>query len=217
MKEYIKKWNNYKIGDVRWINKNRDHFSRTKFLQYIDRKEVNDILEIGGGELIEATALLANRGGIKYSVADISPVFLKNARKIKEINVYKGDMVNLPFEDKQFDLIYVHSVLEHSPNIITTLREFSRVSKRFYLTMFKWMNKTGGLKSNYKEKKKFYSTLFNIDMLLNLVMDFGFVDEVLVCSPDGDSMSFEEYKAKNPDLDGNRNKMTISIIGSWDE
>lgn len=215
MPEYIKKWNNYKIGSVEWINKNRTHFSRVKFIDYILNSDVKSILEIGGGELWEAQELLKSSKEINYSVADISPLFLDFANKIDGITVYQADMVDLPFDDNQFDMIYMNSVLEHSPDIAKTIKGFSRVSKYFYFTMFKWANVTGGLESYYKSKKHFYSTVFNINQLIELIKKYGNIEDIFLCSPEEYISTLDDYMALHPEEDRHRDSNYLSIVGKW--
>ena len=67
----------------------------------------------------------------------MSDTFLNFANKIEGIKAYKGDMIDIPLLDKQVDVVYCTSVLEHSPNIQKTIQEMSRVSNEFYFNMFK--------------------------------------------------------------------------------
>ena len=91
----------------------------------------------------------------------------------------------------------------------------SRVSNRFYFNMFKWKMISGDLKSRYKSKKKYYSTAFNIDMLLDLINEYGNIEQLVVCPPDGEEMDFNKYRELNKDVDINRNRKYLSIIGEW--
>ncbi|MFW6130515.1 MAG: methyltransferase domain-containing protein, partial [Atribacterota bacterium] len=126
MREYKKKWEKYNIGNIKWIDSNREHFCRKHFIDYvISDSTIRSILEIGGGELIEAQKIIDLRKDISYSVVDVSSVFLSYCDKIDGIDGYCGDMVNLPFKNKYFDLVYGSSILEHSPDIKKTLKGFT--------------------------------------------------------------------------------------------
>ena len=47
--------------------------------------------------------------------------------------IVHGDMNDIPYDDKTFDLIFCCHAFEHSENPLQTLREFKRVSKRFII------------------------------------------------------------------------------------
>lgn len=216
MVDYISKWNKYKgIEDIRWITKNRDHIAKKKFVEYVIESDVCNIVEVGAGDLTEGQQILAKKT-IDYSIVDISPLFLNYVKEIEpQVKTYMADMISLPFENKQFDLIYTCSVLEHSPDILKTIKEFSRVSKSFYFTIFKWMNKSGGLVSSYNGEKGFFSTYFNIHLLIGLIEKYGTIKESFVCSPSKYLMKFEDYLKYDKDIDKHRNKNYLSLIGEW--
>lgn len=215
MKEYKKKWNKYEIGKVSWINDNRKHIVRKKFIDFIKKSDVKSIVEIGGGELVEAQSLISYNANLNYAIVDISKVFLDYARSIKGIEVYEGSMVDIPIYNKKFDFVYCTSVLEHSPDIHKTMEEMKRISDKFYFNMFTWKIKTGDLKSKYHRKKKYFSTVFNIDMLLDLIREHGDIEEMTVCNKEGGEISFDKYRVKNPDIDINRNTKYLLIRGVW--
>ena len=216
MKEYKNKWNNYKIGFVPWINDNRTHYCRTKFIDFVEQEDFKKIVEIGGGELIEAREIVSRDPTIDYFVVDVSDIFLSVAEKIKGLTCFKGEMTNIPLIDKQVDLIYCSSVLEHSPDIYKTIKEMSRVSKGFYFNMFKWKMKTGNLKSSYRSKKSYYSSVFNIDMLIDLIKEYGDIRSMIVYGKDSGETDFAEYRKLNPEIDGNRNQKYLAIQGYWE-
>lgn len=212
--EYKNKWNNYKIGDIEWINSRRDMLYRKKFIEYIKNSNISTILEIGPGEFIEGRVIIEEMPNIKYSVMDISNTFLEYCRSIERLKCYEGEMCKTPFLDKQFDVVYVSSVLEHSPYITKTINEFSRISKCFYFNMFKWNYKNGDLISIYIDKKKYFSTAFNIEMLLDLIKSMGIIDQCFVCN---DSMidDFNTYIEKNNHTGEHRGNGYLSIVGRW--
>ena len=215
MKEYKNKWNNYEIGSIKWIDINREHCCREKFVEYMERENIKSIIEVGGGELIEAQKIISKDTGVDYVVVDVSDTFLKFANSINGVSAFKGDMIDIPFDNKEYDLIYCSSVLEHSPDIRNTIKEMSRVSNKFYFNMFTWNMKTGNLESVFQNKKKYYSTVFNIDMLLELIGEYGKIEEMAVYSRDGGDESWDDYRRDNPDIDENRNGKYLLIRGSW--
>jgi len=215
MKNYNKKWNNYEIENIKWINLNKDHLCRYKFVDYVEKENIKDIVEVGGGELIEARKILSNNYNISYVVVDVSDTFLDFAKTIDRVEGIKGDMINIPLKDKQVDLIYCSSVLEHSPDIRKTIKEMSRISNRFYFNMFKWKMKTGDLISVFRHKKQYYSTTFNIDALISLIREYGNIDKLIVYDREKVEEKFSSYRENNVDIDINRNGKYLAIIGSW--
>jgi len=216
MVDYKKKWNKYKIGEVEWINNRKEHPARKIFIDYVEKDEsIQSIIEVGGGELVEATAIKKFREDLEYTAVDISDVFLGYCNSLNKFNCVRGDMCELPFEDKSFDLFFVSSVLEHSPNVAKTISEAARVSDRFVLTLFKWRMISGGLESNYHTKKKYYTTLFNIDAIIDSIESVGGKFECkLMSSPDGDVSDFDEYR-KSYSEDKHRNGSYLTLIGEW--
>ena len=128
------KWNKYDIGKISWINNRKRHISRSKYIEHTLNFDFNNILEIGAGEVIEAQEIRNQRPDINYTVLDVSDVFLKNAKKLG-FKTVKGEMHKTGFKDKEFDLIYLSAVLEHSPDIYETIKELARVGHNFYFTI----------------------------------------------------------------------------------
>ena len=215
MKEYKNKWNNYEIGSIKWIDINKEHYCREKFVEYVEMENIKSIIEVGGGELIEAQKIISKDKDVDYVVVDVSDTFLKFADSIGGVSAFKGDMIDIPFDNKKYDLIYCSSVLEHSPDIRKTIKEMSRVSNKFYFNMFKWNMKTGNLESVFQDKKKYYSTVFNIDMLLELIGKYGNIEEMAIYNRNGEEESWDDYRRDNPDIDINRNGKYLLIRGSW--
>ena len=218
MKEYKKKWNKYEKGKVPWINSRKTHPSRRHFINYVEENfPSGKILEIGGGELIEAKEITRSFPDVQYSVADISNFFLDACKGFDSITGYEADMTNLPFKDKEFDLVFASSVLEHSPDIVETISELSRVSNSFYFTMFKWKMITGNLLAEYRIKKRYFSTMFNIDDLFELIETHGIIHNSVMCFEDGSSeIKFDIYRKKDQNQkDIHRTGDRLIIIGEW--
>ncbi|MFA6088648.1 MAG: class I SAM-dependent methyltransferase [Candidatus Woesearchaeota archaeon] len=211
--EYKKKWDQYKIGDVEWININKEHTCRNKYIEYVLNSSFNKILEIGGGELLEAQRIISNKG-IRYSVIDVSKTFLQHYKKMG-VEFKEGDMIKIPYPDKEFDLVYMSSVIEHSPGIKKTILELKRVSSFFYINMFKWRMKTGGLKSLYVKNKKYYSSYFNIWKLIDLFSKFSSIERMFLSNRDGKNPEIIEFSEYKYDGDEHRTGWYLTIIGKW--
>lgn len=216
--EYVTKWNNYKVGKVKWLDIRRDHPCREEYVNYIvGRRDIKNILEVGGGEMNEAHLILEKAPYILYSTVNVSDFFLDMAREVKGVKVYKADMIKLPFKEKSFNIIYMSSVIEHSPNIYKTIKEVARVGREFYFNLFTWrMGKNGDLKSRYIRKKKYYSTPFNIFELMNLISEYGVIEQKFLTGKDIGIINFnEKYFAKNGKMDIHRNGRYLTLIGKW--
>ena len=80
----------------------------------------------GTGDL----AVAAEREGGIVTGLDFSPRMLERARRKSEtVTWIEGDLLELPFEDGSFDLVFGHAVLHHLPNLHRAFGEFRRVLK----------------------------------------------------------------------------------------
>jgi len=215
-KGYDKRWDTYKVKNIKFVNFNREHLCRKRFVEFVEKEGIKNIIEVGGGEFIEAQQIIAKNLVDNYSIVDVSKVFLELARSIDGINAFEGNMIGTPFSDKEFDLLYCCSVIEHSPDIQKTIKEMSRISNRFYITMYKWRNKTGDLKSYFKKKKGYYSTAFNVDSIIDLIeSQGGDIKSLMIYDRHEGEGTFEDYRAENGDIDSNRNGKYLAIEGVW--
>lgn len=207
------KWNKYKIGEIPWVNKRKNHLCRGEFVEYVLKSKPfkKNILEVGAGEAIEAQMIRKLDEHINYNILDVSDTFLENAKKLG-FECFKGEMHNTNFKDKQFDLIYGCSILEHSPDLNKTFSEFQRISKYFYFTMFKWKMRSGGIKSVY-HPRKYFTSVFNIDQLLSLLSKYGTIKETFICTEKGKKIDFKTYRKQFKKIDHHRNGNYLSIIG----
>ena len=219
MPEYTNKWNNYKVGEVPWINNRKLHPHIGLFVRYAinNLDSIKHILEIGAGECIEAQKLKElSSGKITYDILDVSDTFLKYASSLG-FNTSKGDMVKTGKNYKQYDMVYCCCILEHSPDIHRTIAELARISKTFYLTLFKWKFKNGNLESEFHGKKRYYSSEFNLFHLMELIKHYGKIDKkIMSIEKTGEYMELDDYIAKySTDVDLHRNRDYLSITGVW--
>lgn len=104
-------------------------------LQKIDIKSQKSILEVGCGFGRNMKYLIDQ--GInpkRITGVDISPEMIKKARKYlrKGSTLKTGNILELPFKDNSFDLVFTHGVLMHvePKNIQRAISELVRVSKK---------------------------------------------------------------------------------------
>ncbi len=210
------KWNNYEIGSVPWINLRKSHLSKLKYIDHIINSKFKNILEIGAAEAIEAQEIRKHRDDINYTLLDVSDTFLEYVRGIG-FTAIKGEMHNTNLGDKEFDLVYLASVLEHSPDLNKTFKELQRISRAFYFTMFKWRMKGKKIKSNYVEKRKYFSSEFSIDKVLGLLKNHGDIEQMFICTKDNKYIEYDEYLKELGDVNKHRNVNYLSIIGKFKE
>ena len=213
--KYQKKWNNYTIGDISWINKRRNHPSRKFFVDWVRANNIQSIVEIGAGELIEAKQL----SELDYLIVDFSKVFLSEARK--QGFKTKRSCMALVRTEKKYDVVYMNSVLEHSPNLEMTFKALRRISKRFFITLFKWSyNGRHGLRPAYcKTGGGYFSTPFDLDKLLELIKVYGDIDGSFVTSSkEKEIIPYKKYRKSLGIIKGeykHRNGRYLSIYGTW--
>ena len=94
----------------------------------LSNKKYNKLLDIGCGKGFTGKSII-NFCKNYYGI-DISSSAVKIAKKkIKNGNFVVGSALNLPYEDKTFDLIVCSEVLEHIPKFKKAIKEISRVVK----------------------------------------------------------------------------------------
>jgi len=216
--EEIPLWHRRKIGKNSFINETLDRPSRKEYINFVKNLNVKSILEIGPGEGQDAEKVLQWKK-IKYCAVDVSEVFLKHCSKIEGLSTTVASMDDLPFGKKEFTLVYARHVLEHSSNIRITLNEMRRVSNRYFIVMFKWRWKSGGIKSKYRPTKgKIYSTAFKLSNLLEQIKNRSKSMETMIMQKTGKTYGIKEYAAIRPkdeyDLSSKKGNDLI-ITGVW--
>ncbi|MDQ1535045.1 MAG: hypothetical protein QOF28_2806 [Actinomycetota bacterium] len=89
------------------------------------------VLEVGTGEGAEAEQLI--RRGARWSGIDLTPESIERVgtrlalRGLRFDDLRQASVLDLPFEDDSFDVVFSHGVLHHVPEIHTAQREIHRV------------------------------------------------------------------------------------------
>jgi SAM-dependent methyltransferase len=94
------------------------------FERWADR----DVLEAGCG--IGTDAMQFVRAGARYTGIDFSPTALELAQRRPELagaRLLRASVVELPFDDASFDLVYSNGVIHHLPETRRAVAEFHRV------------------------------------------------------------------------------------------
>ena len=211
--KYAKKWDKYTIGNVHFINARKTHPSRKLFVDWVRENKIKSIMEIGAGELVEAKQLK----DLDYLIVDLSKLFIGHAED-EGFKTIKKCMC-LVDSKRMFDVVYMNSVLEHTPNVEMAIKNLKKQSKRFFITMFKWsFNSKHSLRSFYV-KGNYFSTLFDIDKLFKLFNQYGTIEGGFASNPDSNEiLPYKKYLAKFNRARGyhhHRNGTHLSFYGTW--
>lgn len=93
------------------------------------------ILEVGcgSGRIMEALISVSPHLNLekRLSGCDVSPAMLDKAKaRFPGLPLHQADVFNLPFQDKQFDVVLAFEVLSHLPSIRKPLLEMMRVANQ---------------------------------------------------------------------------------------
>jgi SAM-dependent methyltransferase len=108
-----------------------NRYKREKFLRrFLGSMPVEGVavLEVGcgpGGNLAE----LMRRQPRRLVGCDISPKMVKLAQRTG-VEIFALDGTGLPFADREFDLVYTVTVLQHNPEIDELIADMCRVSRQ---------------------------------------------------------------------------------------
>jgi SAM-dependent methyltransferase len=102
------------------------------------------VSEIKGGTLLEAGCGAGHHGvslsrrGFDVTSIDLTLNGVRQAKKLAEhekqdIEYVCGDIKQLPFRDKQFDICFCSLVLHHFVSLDNLLKELARVTKRYFV------------------------------------------------------------------------------------
>lgn len=96
--------------------------------------------EVKGKEILDAgcgtgifSIIFANNGAAKVVGIDISPGSLATARSLKDkfnlenVEIRKEDMLDLPFEDESFDIVWAWGTVHHTTHPLRAISELIRV------------------------------------------------------------------------------------------
>ncbi len=140
-------WNRNPCGDAQ-VELNRQDFEsffkkydafrykeEAYILQCLDQISFTDkrVLEIGLGQGADAEQLI--RRGARWSGLDLTPESVARVkkrfalRKLTYEAVKQGSVLEIPFEDASFDIVFSFGVLHHVPEIKKAQREILRVLK----------------------------------------------------------------------------------------
>ncbi len=203
-----RKWN-YKVGSAHFINVHRNHPHIDVAVDVMMQPHIKSVIEIGPGEMLEYQRVKCQKE-LDYTIIDVSDTFIEHCKeKFPEVKRIQSSIETAKIK-KRADLVFVSSVLEHVDDISKVMPRIISMADRFHFVMFKWVYDRGGLESKFVTTKlgeKFYSTTFNIHMLLKLIREHGDIEYTKVAVNDTrEILDFEEYRKglSGEDRCGNR-------------
>ena len=121
-------WLGFELGLFRpverWWALRKAEVKRKRLLPFLTKEE--SVLEVGSGN--GALAKLLGQEGMKLSALDIEHKSL-----FRDVNVRVYDGQKFPFNDRQFDVCQLITMLHHTTNTEELIREAKRVSNRIII------------------------------------------------------------------------------------
>jgi ubiquinone/menaquinone biosynthesis C-methylase UbiE len=114
---------------------------------HIQNKKTLDV-GCGGGRYSVAWRLL---GASPVVGLDISPINIEDANRrvkeaeVKDVSFQEGNVLELPFEDEEFDVVFSNGVLHHTTDWVTGVKELVRVLKSGGLGWIYLIENPGGI------------------------------------------------------------------------
>ena len=134
----MKKKDVQEFYDVVWTQYIPEFNASKRHLEiFFDEEEIKGkkILDCGCGTGI-FTNIFASMGAGEVTGLDISPGSLQTGRALKEriglknIEFVEGDMLQLPYSDEYFDIVWAWGSAHHTENPMRAIEEIDRVLKK---------------------------------------------------------------------------------------
>lgn len=176
MKNY-EKWEKYELGNVAFINKTKDYLHKRDFVKHVIDNDLQSVIEIGPGELIECGRILEANTNVHYSIVEVSDLFIQNCKsKFPDVNIVRSPVEDI-VDVTRHDIVYLSAVIEHSRDVKAFIEKAMTLGKQFYFVMFKWSYE-GGLDSVYNKKKKYWSSWFNVNRIIDEISNHGTIERL---------------------------------------
>jgi len=130
----------------------------------LDQINPGSILEVGYGTLDDYYRIRDNGFVGPYHGVEITDQYLELGRKTEGIEVVRGDIENLPFEDDSFDVVYARGVVEMQSSYEKAITECLRVAARWAFLVFVGLS-YGETKINRSERRGHVHYLNNYNLL----------------------------------------------------
>jgi len=112
---------------------NHRYHKESHILGCLDAIDFQDkkVLEIGLGQGADSEQIIRRGGhwsGLELTPESIARVQTRlSLRQLPYRALKQGSVLEIPYEDRQFDIVFSHGVLHHVPNILQAQRELRRV------------------------------------------------------------------------------------------
>jgi ubiquinone/menaquinone biosynthesis C-methylase UbiE len=105
-----------------------NYLTNASFLEFVEVKETDLVLELGSGLGILAEKIAQKLGSGRMTGIEISPEQIaKCPPENEKLFFILGDVQDLPFKENSFDIVYCRYILEHVPDPLRVLKEARRV------------------------------------------------------------------------------------------
>lgn len=92
------------------------------------------VLDVGCGPGVEYEGIVRAGLSVRYTGVDVTSQMIDVAKsKFPDAKWIVGDIYDLPFPDRSFELVMCRAVLEHLPDYTGALKELNRVARRLVL------------------------------------------------------------------------------------
>jgi ubiquinone/menaquinone biosynthesis C-methylase UbiE len=128
-REIVNEYDNLggRLYDIRYSEEQESKYKL--IIERIIPEKADLVLDLGCGTGLLMSKINAHYVGLDISKALISKALSKNHSNSFSELVY-GDADNLPFRDSVFNIIYAVTLIQNTPNPLTTITEMIRVSKK---------------------------------------------------------------------------------------
>ena len=203
MELHRKKWDHYTEKEIPFIEANRQALFHRLYIDFmISRTDINSVLEVGPGQLVEYAEIKKLRP-LKYDVVEISTAFIKYCQKhYPEIGIVQSQIEQLPRLKYAYDLVRLCDVIEHTSPVQAAIKNIITCAKNFHITMFKWMS--GGPELHPSDIRKdgkghtYYSTKFPLKQIMKEIEKYGKIETATFIKEETNTLvEFTEFWDKN--------------------
>lgn len=169
-----------KLGQIQLKSMNKEHTPVALWgLKHLDIKSDDIILDVGCGGGININRMAKNAKkvyGVDYSIESVKVSREVNRQEIYDgkVEVVKGDVQSLPFEDDTFDIVTAFETVYFWPNIEKCFGEVKRVLKSGGIFLI-GTESNGSDNIAMKISEKFIDmTVYNDDELTQFLQNNGY-------------------------------------------
>ncbi len=183
------KWNEF----CSWLSMS-DRSSRFYLYKFINdhKSDISSVLEIGPGSFIDYETYFSKQSDIQYSCIDITTKIIEKA-KSKNIEAKLGSIKNIPYNN-YFDLVYTRHVLEHIDYYIEAIHELIKISDKYVICTFFYLDKTSNKDTiTIEEKTKLYHNKYSKNKLNKFLDLINIKYEWYECKQDNVLIIYKNY------------------------